>query len=123
MTQILVKDYLMALDKKYDEVSISINYVDTLCEMTNKTNISDAIGSIIITDATITSIKTEIITDENDGIYSLEKINLKKGGAKWIGILVYDLDKNSVRISFITIDKDLDTNSIQEEYISSFCRV
>ena len=123
MTQILVKDYLMALDKKYDEVSISIDYVDTLCEMTNKTNISDAFGSIIITDGIITSIKTDIVTDDNDGIYCLEKINLKKGGARWIGILVYDLNKNSVRISFITTDKELNTDSIQEQYINSFCRV
>ena len=122
MTQILVKDYLMALDAKYDEVSISVDYVDTLTEMTNKTNISDAIGSIIITDGTITSIKTDIVSDEN-GIYSLEKINLKKGGAKWIGILIYDLDKNSIRINFISADKELDTTSIQEQYINSFCRV
>ena len=124
MSAILVNDFLTAYDNKYDEVKMSISYVESIQEkITNKVNMTDIIGSIIVTDGIISSIKTEIVQESPSEIYCLERVSLKKGGAKWIGILVYNSENNGVMLQVMTTDKDATIESMKKEVINSFCHV
>lgn len=126
MIKLVVRDYLMSVKalNKGIEIGYTIDKVNSISEIRFETYFSDLKGKVLISDGIVTSIRNEIIRKDNT-VCTIEKINFKKGGARWIGIISREKcdGKEIVKVVILTTEDDLTPESFNEELIASFCRI
>lgn len=126
MENIIVKDYLKALSDTYEcDVKVSITHVDTITDVTLRSDVISMVAQLLIAPSALKSFKTTIESDE-DGFLTLEKVSFKKGDVDWFATISFvetdDGDAN-IMVNVISTDEDLSVATLKEKEIKSIYKI